>query len=392
MWDRIAALVTHRRSWLVALVILAAAAALMALGGHNSEATASPELLPGSTESAAVAAAQHGFPDGDQAATAILVATRTDGLTLTPADLAAVARARDRMRELPPVLAGPSAPVVVSADGKAAIAAVPLSNLSGFELTDAVKALRTAATDGLPAALSTHVTGGPAFGADIADAFTGANVTLLAVTASVVALLLIVTYRSPVLWLVPLLVIAFADRVATVVGTAVASPTGLTLRRLHLRDHQRAGVRGGHQLRAAVDFPLPRRTARHPEHRDALRRAVRRAGPGDPGQQRHRGAGAVDPALASPPARAVWASGGAAGWWSPRCSVLVVLPPLLALCGRTVVLAVHPRAPTPPTTLDSGPWHRVAERVARRPATGLQRSRSPLWRPLPPGCWGPGSA
>ena len=61
--------------------------------------------------------------------------------------------------------------------------------------------------DGLPDDLRVEVTGGPAFGADIANSFSGANITLLAVTASVVALLLIVTYRSPVLWLVPLAVI-----------------------------------------------------------------------------------------------------------------------------------------------------------------------------------------
>ena len=68
-----------------------------------------------------------------------------------------------------------------------------------------------------------QITGGPAFGADIADSFSGANVTLLAVTAAVVALLLIVTYRSPILWLVPLLVIALADRSPTVLGGVVAA-------------------------------------------------------------------------------------------------------------------------------------------------------------------------
>src|SRR6185295_10095357 len=59
------------------------------------------------------------------------------------------------------------------------------------------------------------------------NSFSGANITLLAVTASVVALLLIVTYRSPVLWLVPLAVIAFADRVAAVVGSAIAEAVGM---------------------------------------------------------------------------------------------------------------------------------------------------------------------
>ena len=47
-------------------------------------------------------------------------------------------------------------------------------------------------------------------------------------TAPVVALLLIVTYRSPVLWLVPLAVIGFADRVAAVRGHRIAEATGLT--------------------------------------------------------------------------------------------------------------------------------------------------------------------
>jgi len=118
---------------------------------------------------------------------------------------------------------------MVSTDGKAAIGVVLISaDISGLRLNDMVAALRTAVDNGLPTGLVAHLTGGPAFGADIANAFTDANVTLLAVTASVVALLLIATYRSPVLWLIPLLVIAFADRVSASVGTAVASLTGLS--------------------------------------------------------------------------------------------------------------------------------------------------------------------
>lgn len=66
-----------------------------------------------------------------------------------------------------------------------------------------MKELRTAARDGLPDGLRVNVTGGLAFGADIANSFSGANFTLLAVTVGAVALLLIATYRSPVLWLVP---------------------------------------------------------------------------------------------------------------------------------------------------------------------------------------------
>ena len=48
-------------------------------------------------------------------------------------------------------------------------------------------------------------------------------------------------------------------------------------------------------------------------------------------------------------------------------SVLVVLPPVLALCGRRLFWPFIPRAGSG-ATLDSGPWHGVAEWVARRPA------------------------
>lgn len=92
--------------------------------------------------------------------------------------------------------AGPGAQV--SADGKAALRVAPLAaDLSGFHLRDAVHDLRSQVAAALPDGLRAQVTGGPAFGADIANSFAGANFTLLAVTATVVALLLIVTYRSP---------------------------------------------------------------------------------------------------------------------------------------------------------------------------------------------------
>src|SRR5699024_9879791 len=71
--------------------------------------------------------------------------------------------------------------------------------------------------------LTVHVTGGPAFGADIAGAFDGADLTLLLVTIAIVAALLIFTYRSPVLWLIPLIVVAIADRAASILTNVAGS-------------------------------------------------------------------------------------------------------------------------------------------------------------------------
>ncbi|WIM72293.1 MMPL family transporter [Corynebacterium suedekumii] len=57
--------------------------------------------------------------------------------------------------------------------------------------------------------------------------FSGANFLLLAVTGVIVAVLLIVTYRSPILWIIPLLVIAVADRFAQIAFTWVLDAVGV---------------------------------------------------------------------------------------------------------------------------------------------------------------------
>ena len=212
-----------------------------------------------------------------------------------------------------------------------------------------------------------HVTGGPAFGADIANAFTDANVTLLAVTASVVALLLIATYRSPVLWLAPLLVIGFADRVAAAVGTAVASLTGLSF------DGATSGITSVLVFGAGTNYALllisryRQELSRHPEHRDALRRAVRMAGPAIVASNATVVLALLTLLFASTPSTRSLGALAACGLVVAAVSVLVVLPPVLALCGRRLFWPFIPRAGSG-ATLDSGPWHRVAEWVARRPA------------------------
>ncbi len=364
MWDRISSVVTHRRSWLVAVAILVASAALM-LGGHDSAATASPTLLPESSESAAAAAALREFPGGDRAA-AILVVTRDDGSPLTDPDLAAVEQAHARMQAVVQALPGRPGPAQVSADGKAAITTAQLSTaLSGFELRDAVQALRSAVADGLPGPLTAHVTGGPAFGADIANAFSGANVTLLAVTALVVAVLLIVTYRSPVLWLLPLLTVAFADRVATVVGGVIADAAGVTF------DGSTSGITSVLVFGAGTNYALLLISRYREElrvladHREALRAAVRAAGPAILASNATVVLALLTLIAATIPSTRSLGICAACGLVVAAVFVLLVLPPLLALCGRSVFWPFIPRVGDEPATTG---WHRVAAAVGRRSA------------------------
>jgi RND superfamily putative drug exporter len=121
-------------------------------------------------------------------------------------------------------------PVTFSDDGVAAVVTIPMEKYEETaQITERVNELRDKMKEGMPSGLQAKLTGPEGFQADIAGVFAGANFTLLAVTAMVVILLLLVTYRSPILWLVPLLVIGTADRMAQILAGAVANAFGITL-------------------------------------------------------------------------------------------------------------------------------------------------------------------
>ncbi len=350
VWERVAAAVTGPRSWLLAAVAVLAGVGVMARRRARA------------------------------AVTAAALAVRPDHRAGR-----AVPRRRSDPADRGEPGAAPAQPLTPSQDSKAALGIVPLSTtLSGLALNDAVSALRTAAATGLAADLQVHVTGGPAFGADIAGAFTHANVTLLAVTASVVALLLIATYRSPVLWLVPLLVVAFADRVAAAVGTAVASLTGLSF------DGATSGITSVLVFGAGTNYALllisryRQELRRHAGHRDALRRAVHRAGPAIVASNATVVLALLTLLLAATPSTRSLGALAACGLVIAAVSVLVVLPPLLAVCGRRLF---WPFIPVDRPATESGAWRRVAEWVAGRP----RWPRSRCWRPWVVDCGGPGS-
>lgn len=121
-------------------------------------------------------------------------------------------------------------PVTIAEDQAAAVVTVPMDKLEiSDDIKDRVKAMRALMNANLPSGMVAKLTGPEGFQADIANVFAGANFTLLAVTASVVIILLLFTYRSPSLWLVPLLVIGTADRMAQILAGTVANFFGITL-------------------------------------------------------------------------------------------------------------------------------------------------------------------
>ncbi|MFF0492486.1 MMPL family transporter [Nocardia sp. NPDC004068] len=343
---------TSRRSWLLLVLLAVVAGALMGGVGGNDSGNSAPGSLPPAAESARACDALATFPGADDSV-AIAVVTRADGNALTEADLAAVR----------PAIGEPTR----SADGEAAIGRIPVdASLTGLDLNDRIDAIRADAKKGLPEGLSMRITGGPAFGADIANSFSGANVTLLAVTAVVVAILLILTYRSPVLWLAPLLVIGVADRVATTVGTGLARATGLTF------DGSTSGITSVLVFGAGTNYALllvsryRDELHRHADHRRALWHAVRRAGPAVLASNLTVVIALLTLLLADTPSTRSLGALAAAGLVVAAVFVLLGLPAALALCGRKIFWPLTPRVDRRDTA-GAGAWHAIAERVTRRP-------------------------
>ena len=118
--------------------------------------------------------------------------TDDDGL-----DRATLAALRTTFTEM----AGPDAPdLIPSEDGTAALGIVSISEAGASDVADVVTQLRADLRDDLPDGVSAQVTGPAAIQADLAAVFEGADLRLLLATAAVVAFLLLITYRSPILW------------------------------------------------------------------------------------------------------------------------------------------------------------------------------------------------
>ncbi|MFC6145366.1 MMPL family transporter [Corynebacterium nasicanis] len=187
--------------WL-ALLLIALAGAAMSFGSAATP-TDPTAMAPDDVDSTAVARLLQERP-GDNGGAALVLFSSDD-----PLDLAALA---PRAAEL-------GGPLIPNDDMTAALVPVEVHSTGLTDNVDKITELRAAASADLPAGVTAQVTGPAAIEGDLSGVFSGANLMLLAVTGIIVAVLLIVTYRSPVLWILPLLVIGIADRVANTTYT-----------------------------------------------------------------------------------------------------------------------------------------------------------------------------
>ena len=262
-----------------------------------------------------------------------------------------------------------------SAKNDAILANVPLNaNLSQGNLPDKKPALlaivttiRYYATQYAAAnGFITHTTGLGGLFADLFDSFSGLDTSLLLVTGIVIALILIVVYRSPFLWILPLSSAIIALTLAGGVIYELAKHNVITL------DGQSQGILSVLVLGAATDYALLliaryREELHTYEHRvDAMKVAWR---------------GVVEPILASGSTVALGllmlllsqltnnrglGPVGAIGIVCAMVTILTLLPALLLLFGRWIFWPKQPKFNTEDEKL-TGIWSKVARSTERNP-------------------------
>lgn len=214
-------IVGRKKSPLIAVFSILISGALLGVSGYESStATGSTDQLPDNKQSTRAVEIQQSFP-GDALNPAVILFEKVDQTNLTENDINSISLATSKLASIADGEIAPAPQVAQSR--KSAIYILPLKATANADaVADTLDDARTILSQALPAEIVVSFTGGAGFQADVSRVFDGANVKLLGTTAAVVAILLLFTYRSPWLWIIPLVVVGLADRLA-VVGAIEAS-------------------------------------------------------------------------------------------------------------------------------------------------------------------------
>ncbi|MFF4428105.1 MMPL family transporter [Streptomyces sp. NPDC001513] len=321
-------------------------------------------FLPRNAESTQVLEARKAF-ETSPSIPAIVVWT-ADGGRVTARQQEAATLAVSGLADRPGIAAPPS-PAIVSGDGQAIQAVVPLATHLGEEIPAVLEEVRQTA-ERVPGT-SVRIAGPAASQADLSDAFAGIDGLLVGVALGAVLLILLLVYRSVLLPLVIIVSAVFA------LGLACALVYALADRGVVRVDGQVQGILSILVIGAATDYALLLAA----RFREELTRQGDRVKAAAAAVRRSAGAITASAATVALGLLALLASDltnnralGPVGAIGIVCSVvttLTFLPAVLVLLGRA---AYWPATPKPTNGTDGtdeghGVWRRVAAVIDRAP-------------------------
>ncbi|AGL20070.1 MMPL family transporter [Actinoplanes sp. N902-109] len=345
--------------WVVVLAVAGPLAGKLSSVEKNDNST----WLPGNAEATQVADLQSRFGP-DDIAPAVVVYERGGGLTA--ADQAKAAADVSRLQQVPGVVGQVAGPVP-SADKQALRVIVPIQiDEDGWDkivdVVDRVEAITGESTGGL----TIHLAGPAASAADSAEAFEGIDGTLLYATLGVVTIILLFTYRSPVLWLLPIISAGVALTTAQSVIYLLAKHAGLVV------NAQSAGILTVLVFGAGTDYALllvaryREELRRHEDRHEAMALALHRAGPAIIASAATVALGMSCLILADLNSTSGLGPVAALGITVGLLAMITLLPALLVITGRWIFWPTRPRNGSAEPTV-TGIWARLGKRIGRRP-------------------------
>ncbi|MFJ3619505.1 MMPL family transporter [Streptomyces iakyrus] len=366
----VAHLVCGRRAkWLVLVfwVVVLFIAAPFAMKLTDAQDNDAASWLPGSAESTQVLEISEDFRP--EQIPAVVIYARESGLTAQDrAEITEDVSQLKQLRDHGIIGEQTRGPVFDrQTDPRAAQVFVPIMmDEEGWErISPAVESIRDDVGTGGDG-LSVHITGPGGTSADFAEAFEGIDSTLLFAAMTVVIVMLLITYRSLTLLLVPLIAVVCALFTSQALIYVLAEHAGLTV------NGQSAGILTVLVFGAGTDYALllvaryREELRRHEDRHEAMALALHRAGPAVLAS----GATVVLSMLVLLTAEMNSTSGlgpvAAIGVAVALIAMMSLFPALLVIFGRWIFWPVIPHLGSPEPT-ERGIWARTGRRIARRP-------------------------
>jgi len=343
------------------LVILAAAASVSGklTGIEKNEASS---FLPGSAESTKVLNEEGSFRSPNTIV-AVVVLQRLPQLTAT--DRAKIVADTGAFARIAP-LGGPVVGPIWSQDGEAAEVTVPYNlGVDGWSHSPGVVSKIDKIAGSSPG-LAVYVTGALGNAADSNNAFKGIDSTLLYAAAAVVIFILLLTYRSPFLWLLPVISAGIALTSAEAVIYLFAEHAGLVV------NAESVGILTVLVFGAGTDYALllvaryREELRRHQDRHEAMAVALKRARTAIVASASTVIAGMLCLLAAVTNSTRGLGPVAAIGVVVGLAAMLTLLPALLVTFGRWIFWPVRPTFGSDEPT-SSGIWARIGAGVARHP-------------------------
>ena len=346
--------------WLVIIAVTAGASGKLS-GVEKNDVKSS---LPNSAESTQVFNIQSIF-GSPYTLPAVVVYHRSSGLTAADkSKVAADAATFSKLSNLDGKITGPT----ISKDGTAAQISVPLNLGKNYfnKVGDAVTNLRKTA-DHSAGGLTVEVSGPAGFEADLNKAVSGIDTTLLMATLIVVIGILLLTYRSPVLWLMPIISAGVSLSIAQAFIYLLAKH-GLTV------SADGAGILLILVFGATTDYSLlliaryREELRRHEDRHEAMAIALRRSGPAIIASASTVAAGMLCLMLADMNSTKGLGPVFAIGIVIGALVMLTLFPALMVTVGRWIFWPSKPKYdPQEADAVIGRRWAKVGAGIARRP-------------------------